>query len=325
MKVLVAEDDPAVRGLLAEILGQDGHDVILAEDGQEAWEEYRQAAPEVVIADWMMPRSDGLELCRRIRTEPANPYTYIVVVTGRAASADALEAMKAGADDHLAKPFTVESLEARMVAASRLTLLHQGLAEEGSQLRQLTDGIPALANGDHRRALIADLESLADRTRRYGHRYWLAVIEIDRLDRYRTYHGGEAAENVTQRVAEVLQRQTRTGDSLHSLGGDQFLLVLPEQDDRSVQRAAARLRRAVEAMAIPHVHNLPKKLVTVSMGLSVFERTSSADIGQTLFAASELAIAARRAGGDVAMAASRHGNGDRANGLRSSGRRSGWR
>jgi DNA-binding response OmpR family regulator len=120
MKVLVAEDDPAVRGLLAEILGQDGHDVILTEDGVEAWAEYRQEAPEVVIADWMMPRSDGLELCRRIRTEPANAYTYIVVVTGRAASADAMEAMKAGADDHLPKPFTLESLEARLVTASEL-------------------------------------------------------------------------------------------------------------------------------------------------------------------------------------------------------------
>ncbi|MGH9036632.1 MAG: response regulator [Acidimicrobiia bacterium] len=323
MKVLVAEDDPAVRGLLAEILGQDGHEVLLAEDGEEAWAEYRQAAPEVVIADWMMPRSDGLELCRRIRTEPANPYTYIVVVTGRAASADALEAMRAGADDHLPKPFSVESLEARMVAASRLTLLHQGLADEGTHLRQLADGFPGLVNGDHRRILIADLESLADRTRRYGHRYWLAVIEIDRLDRYRSYHGPEAAEKVRQRVSEVLQRQTRTGDSLHVLGSEQFLLVLPEQDDRSVQRAAARIRRAVEALDIPHVHNPPKRVVTVSMGLCVFERTSKGDISQSLFEASELALAARAAGGDVAMAASRHR--DRSNATRSLGRRSNGR
>jgi two-component system chemotaxis response regulator CheY len=307
MKVLVAEDDPAVRGLLAEILGQDGHDVLLAEDGDEAWAQYRQSAPEVVIADWMMPRSDGLELCRRIRTEPANPYTYIVVVTGRAASADALEAMKAGADDHLPKPFTVESLEARLVAASRLTLLHQELAEENTQLRTLPDEFPALADRDHRRLLIADLESLADRTRRYGHRYWLAVIEIDRLERYRQYHGAEAAEDVIARVGELLRRQSRAGDSLHSLGGAQFLMVLPEQDDRSVQRAAARLRRAVEALDIGHVHNPPKKVVTVSMGLSVFERSSPGDIGRTLFAASELVMSARRAGGDVAMAAARNG------------------
>ena len=322
MKVLVAEDDSAVRGLLAEILIQDGHEVFLAEDGDEAWAEYRQEAPEVVIADWMMPRSDGLELCRRIRTEPANPYTYIVVVTGRAASADALEAMRAGADDHLAKPFTVESLEARLVAASRLTLLHQNLAQEGTQLRQLADGFPGLTNADHRRLLIDDLESLADRTRRYGHRYWLAVVEIDRMERYRQFHGPEAAQAVTQRVREVLQRQSRTGDSFHFLGHDQFLLVLPEQDDRSVQRAAARLRRSVEALDIAHVHNPPKKVVTVSMGLSLFERTNPGDISRTLFDASELVIAARQAGGDVAVAAP--GSNERLNGHSSlrSGRRS---
>ena len=307
MKVLVAEDDPAVRGLLAEILGQDGHEVILAEDGDAAWAEYRSAAPEVVIADWMMPGSDGLELCRRIRTEPANPYTYIVVVTGRAASADALEAMKAGADDHLPKPFTVESLEARLVAASRLTLLHQELAEEAPRLRDLAEELPVLTTIDNRRLLITDLEALADRTRRYGHRYWLAVLEIDRLDRYRQYHGAPATQQVLERVGSLLQRQSRAGDSVHFLGEAQFLLVLPEQDDRSVQRAAARLRRAVEAMGISHVHNPPKKVVTVSMGLSVYDRASRGDIGRALYAASELVIAARQAGGDVAMAAARNG------------------
>ncbi|MGH9039051.1 MAG: diguanylate cyclase domain-containing protein, partial [Acidimicrobiia bacterium] len=246
-----------------------------------------------------------------IRTEPANPYTYIVVVTGRAASADALEAMKAGADDHLAKPFTIESLEARLVAASRLTMLHQGLADDAPRL-QLTEEFPALAAGDSRRLLITELEALADRTRRYGHRYWLAVVEIDRLDRYRQYHGREAADALVERVGSLLQRQTRTGDSVHFLGDAQFLVVLPEQDDRSVQRASARIRRAVEALDIVHLHNPPKKVVTVSMGLSVYDRTSPGDIGRTLYAASELVMAARRAGGDVAMAAARngrHGNG----------------
>ena len=302
MKVLVAEDDPAVRGLLAEILGQDGHEVILTEDGDAAWAEYRAEAPEMVIADWMMPGSDGLELCRRIRTEPANPYTYIVVVTGRAASADALEAMKAGADDHLPKPFTIESLEASLLAASRLTLLHQDLAEEAPPLRELAEGLPMLESIDNRRRLISDLEALAGRTRRYGHRYWLAVVEIDRLDRYRQHHGAPAADHVVERVASLLQSQSRAGDSFHYLGDAQFLLVLPEQDDRSVQRAGARLRRGVEAMGISHVHNPPKKVVTLSMGLAAYDRASRGDIRRTLYAASELVLAARKAGGDVAMA-----------------------
>ena len=78
--------------------------------------------------------------------------------------------------------------------------------------------------------------------------------------------------------------------------------MLPEQDDRSVQRAAARLRRAVEALGISHVHNPPKKVVTVSMGLALYDRASRGDIGRTLYSASELIIAARKAGGDVAMA-----------------------
>lgn len=300
MKVLIAEDDPAVRGLLAEILGQDGHDVVLAGDGDEAWKEYRDFAPDVVIADWMMPGSDGLELCRRIRTDPVTAYTYIVMVTGRAASADALEAIRAGADDHLPKPFSVESLEARLLAAARLVQLHQTLAAGAAAA---VDAPPAPPAGDHRHKLISDLQALSDRTRRYGHRKWLAVVEVDRFDQYRQASGPEAADEVMARVGGCLAHHSRAGDSLHFLGEAQFLLVLPEQDDRSVQRVVARLRRAVEAMAIPHAHNRPKQVVTASVGLAVFEQHTHEGIGQTLYAASELALAARQAGGDLAMVA----------------------
>lgn len=300
MKVLIAEDDPAVRGLLAEILDQDGHDVVLAGDGDEAWKEYCDFAPDVVIVDWMMPGSDGLELCRRIRSDPVTTYTYIVMVTGRAASADALEAIRAGADDHLPKPFSVESLEARLVTAARLVQLHQRLAAGAAAPAEETPATPA---GDHRQRLVADLETLSDRTRHYGHRYWLAVVEVDGLDQYCRANGPDAADKVMAQVGACLAHHSRAGDSLHFLGEAQFLLVLPEQDGRSVQRVVARLRRAVEAMAIPHADNHPKQVVTASAGLAVFEQHTPENIGQTLFTASQLALAARQAGGDLAMVA----------------------
>jgi Response regulator containing a CheY-like receiver domain and a GGDEF domain len=81
LKVLVADDDAASRAVLRAALRKLGHECVEAADGKEAWEAYRREAPALVLADWMMPGLDGLELCRMIRAEPRARYPYIILVT----------------------------------------------------------------------------------------------------------------------------------------------------------------------------------------------------------------------------------------------------
>jgi sigma-B regulation protein RsbU (phosphoserine phosphatase) len=132
MLILLAEDDPVTRSILAAILKARGHEVTEVEDGSQAWGVWQLSAPRVVVADWIMPEMDGLELCRKIRATPGRPYTYFILQTGREGRESYLEAMDAGIDDFITKPAGADELSARLRVAERiLGLREELLALEG--------------------------------------------------------------------------------------------------------------------------------------------------------------------------------------------------
>jgi phosphoserine phosphatase RsbU/P len=132
MNILLAEDDAVTRLTLHAFLRSQGHDVTDAEDGSEAWGIWQISAPRVVVADWLMPKMDGLELCRRIRAVPGRPYTYFILQTGRDGRESLFEAMDAGIDDFIPKPAAAAELGARLRVAERiLGLQAELLALEG--------------------------------------------------------------------------------------------------------------------------------------------------------------------------------------------------
>ena len=119
MRILIADDDPVSCRLLDRLLHKWGYDVIAVHGGTEAWEVLQaNDAPRVVLLDWMMPRMDGLEVCRRVREHSAVP---IIVLTALDAESDKVAALDLGADDYLTKPFGVEELLARVRAVLRRT------------------------------------------------------------------------------------------------------------------------------------------------------------------------------------------------------------
>ncbi|MGE3268071.1 MAG: response regulator [Chloroflexota bacterium] len=133
MKVLVAEDDADIRDLLEIAVASLGHDVRSARDGQEAWEYFQADGADVIISDWLMPRLQGVDLCRRVRGADGVPYVYFVLLTALDSEEHMLQGMQAGADDYLAKPFTIGTLQARLVAAERVTRLHRTLAQRDAE------------------------------------------------------------------------------------------------------------------------------------------------------------------------------------------------
>ena len=117
MRILVVDDEPAVRSALERALRLAGYQVELAADGQEALDQLAVAAPDAVVLDVLMPRLDGLEVCRRLRA--VGDRTPVLVLTARDAIADRVEGLDAGADDYLVKPFALEELLARVRALLR--------------------------------------------------------------------------------------------------------------------------------------------------------------------------------------------------------------
>jgi two-component system response regulator MprA len=130
MKVLVVDDEPGVRAALQRALTLERHDVRLAEDGQHALDTLAEGTVDAIVLDVMMPRVDGLEVCRRLRA--AGDRTPVLMLTARDAVDDRVDGLDAGADDYLVKPFALRELNARLRAL----------------LRRVDPGGPALAFAD---------------------------------------------------------------------------------------------------------------------------------------------------------------------------------
>jgi DNA-binding response OmpR family regulator len=124
MRVLIAEDDAGIRDLLHDLIERQGHAVTVARDGEEAWGLFEQFGADVIISDWLMPRVEGPELCRRVRDHDG-PYAYFILLTALGDQQHHLTGRKSGADDYLAKPFDMEDFGARMVTAERVITLHR--------------------------------------------------------------------------------------------------------------------------------------------------------------------------------------------------------
>ncbi len=129
MRILVADDDPAYRSLMESLLTEWNYDVMLACDGNEAWEVLQGPhKPNLVILDWMMPGMDGFELARMIRSDPGVENTYVLLVTGAKDKEDVLRVLVCGADDYLLKPIDPMDLKIRLRSATRIIHLQQDLA-----------------------------------------------------------------------------------------------------------------------------------------------------------------------------------------------------
>lgn len=113
-RILVVDDDAAFRKLLETVLTRQGYEIFTAADGQEALTEFAQREPDLVLLDVEMPYRNGMEVCRKLKQDPATRLTPVVLVTGLAATEDRIQGLEAGADDFLNKPVDRNELLARV-------------------------------------------------------------------------------------------------------------------------------------------------------------------------------------------------------------------
>jgi diguanylate cyclase (GGDEF)-like protein len=294
MKVLVADDDPGSLMVARAAVERSGHDCLAAADGDEAWALYREHQPDVVVTDWMMPGMDGLALCRAIRAREQDLYTYVVLLTSQGSRDDVLAGLEAGADDYVTKPLDPFVLHARLLVARRITTLHADLAHYRRVLsRQArTDPLTGLHN---RLKLSEDLERLHLRSGRYAEQYSLAMCDVDNFKSYNDVYGHQAGDLALRAVAAALLGIVRKSDGVYRYGGEEFLLVLPQQ---SVSGAKALMERALEAvrdLAIVHAGD-PSGQLRLSAGIASFSAGHRVD-ADTLVGEADAALYAAKAAG----------------------------
>ncbi len=268
MKVVIADDEVVSQMMLQGAVEQLGHDCVTANDGVEALEMITSAQPDVLITDVMMPGINGFELCRRVRNLDSDRYVYIIIATSLGAQGDVRDGIEAGADDFLTKPIDPFDLETRLVAARRVTALHTELDDYRHKLARLAsiDPMTQLLN---RQTLDNQLAALHAHSTRHHRPYALAMCDIDHFKSYNDTYGHQAGDETLRQIATTINAG-RDNDLVYRYGGEEFLILLPEEDIHGALLAAERIRANVHALGITH-DGAVGGVLTISIGIADFD------------------------------------------------------
>lgn len=287
MRILIAEDDPAFRRLLEGTLVRWGYDVMVCLDGNEACQILQsENAPQLAILDWKMPGMEGIEICRKIRKDENDGYTYIILLTSQQRDEDLVTGMEAGADDYVIKPFKHNELKVRLRAGRRIIELQNELlaARDFQRDKAIHDSLTGLLN--HEEILVA-LERELARSERDGVCVSIIMADIDHFKKINDTFGHIAGDVVLRQAALKIQSMARPYDAVGRYGGEEFLLVLPECCKECAVAFAHRLCSSFgsEEMDTPE-GMIP---VTFSLGVAAGGSDRKQDM-QTLVRAADAAL-----------------------------------
>lgn len=269
MRVLIADDDPMQRLFLSRCLSSWGYETLVAEDGEEAWRILQaDEPPPLVLLDWMMPGIDGTALCQRIRGLKDRPYTYVVLLTSRSERQDLLSGLGAGADDYMTKPVNTPELQARLRSGQRIIDLQNKLriAYETQKYEATHDSLTAIWN----RPAILDLFSReCAKAARERTMIGVLIADVDHFKIINDSFGHVCGDIALREIARRMQSSMRQYDFLGRYGGEEFLVLVPGCDPRTVCEVAERIRNGVAE------HPINARDNEISATLSIGVNTSS--------------------------------------------------
>jgi diguanylate cyclase (GGDEF)-like protein len=250
MKVLIADDSATSRAMLRKSLARWGYEVVMAENGAEAWEILeKQDAPPMAILDWVMPHMTGPDVCRKVRETRREPYTYILLLTSKNSKDETVEGLEAGADDYIVKPFDQQELSVRLRAGKRIIDLQLTLMQAREELREKAskDLLTMLHN---RAAIVANLETEIARCHRDHRSVGVVLLDIDHFKKVNDTYGHFAGDAVLRETAARLKTSMRAYDQVGRYGGEEFLVVLPNCDMEQARNQAERMRQRLQESKI---------------------------------------------------------------------------
>ncbi|MDQ6648664.1 MAG: response regulator [Actinomycetota bacterium] len=304
--VLVVDDDVEIARFIEINLALEGFDVRVVHDGEQALGAIDGAVPDLVLLDVMMPRIDGVELCRQLRADPATANLPVIMLTAKSLSADKVVGLTAGADDYIIKPF--DTLE--LVARVRSTLRRNAEMRAVSPLT----GLP----GNHRideeiAARVAVADPLA-----------VCYLDLDNFKAFNDAYGFLRGDEVITLLASALQAAANEAGEpmpfVGHVGGDDFVLLCdPHQAEPACRRVVEILDSKVPALHDARdaergylevtdrrgdVRRYP--LVSVSIGAAMSGRRTFSDHREVVAIATEMKTVAKSTRGS-AIAVDRRG------------------
>jgi len=259
--VLLVDDEEVNLYALRIILESRGYRCLTASNGADALRVASDCLPDAILLDIQMPVMDGYGVCQRLKDDPRTRPIPVVFLTARFRDQEeVIRGLDIGANDYVTKPFNPEELLARVAVMVRVRTAE-------SQMRQAsyTDDLTGLYN---RRFLQQRLEEELHRASRYSLRLSCIMLDIDHFKAINDTHGHVAGDLIIKEVATILKNHVRKSDLAVRYGGEEFLLILFENDKNGALRVAERVRADVES----HVFTWKEQplRVTISSGVAVF-------------------------------------------------------
>ncbi len=266
--ILLVEDNPVSRRVLEKSLAKAGYHVTSVENGREALGAFQSRFFPIVLSDWLMPGMDGLELCKAVRKMSLPGYIFFVLLTAKDSKDDIIQGLNAGADDYLTKPVLQAELMARIRTGVRILELEKSLKTAAEEIKALSVTDP-LTGCYNRRYLNEHLPQEIKRARRYRRAFSLILCDIDHFKKINDTYGHAAGDAALKVIVRRLIASIRKGiDWISRMGGEEFVLVLPETEFRFALKTAERLRQKIASKPV----NLADAhfFVTLSFGVTGF-------------------------------------------------------
>jgi two-component system, cell cycle response regulator len=299
MRVVLAHADALIRERLTDVLTRVGHDVRPAGTADEAVSVCCAGATDVAVVDAAVcDGPDGGALLRAIKGDADAFGTAVVLLARAELDLDAaVVGLRRGVQDFLIEPVSPGELVARVEAAGRTKVLQEELIEQTRRLESLIfeDSLTGLAN---RRYILTQLGSQVSGARRHGRPLSVAIVDIDHFKGVNDSHGHQAGDAVLLAVTRALAENLRAEDHLGRLGGEEFLVVLPDTDAAAAARVIDKLR--CEVARAEAEHDGEPIAVTVSIGVATWAGETPEEL---LRRADGALYDAKAAGRDRALAA----------------------
>lgn len=296
--ILIVDDNPQNLQVLAELLDKSGYELVLALDGNQAFEFISNEKPDLILLDIMMPEIDGFEVCKRLKVKEETKDIPIIFLTAKAEVDNIVKGFETGAVDYVTKPFNTIELKMRIKTHlelkksrdelkrynSELLRANEIINKKMKELQETKERLEIASNTDpltslyNRRYMTEKLKEEVVRYKRNQRIFSLISADIDFFKKVNDTYGHDCGDYMLKSISDIMCKNTREQDLISRWGGEEFLILLPETDVKGAEILSEKLRKIIEASLFEY----DEYKISITMTFGVVAYDSEGGIDETI-------------------------------------------
>lgn len=306
--ILVVDDVKQNLQVVIAMLEDYGYTTTFATNGEQALERVKFSHPDLILLDLMMPGMNGLQVCKRLKSDPDTQDILVIFLTASQEDSHLMKAFELGAVDYINKPFKAPELLARVQTHLDLKHTRDELREALEKQDKLVQDLHKLATTDaltgipNRRQIWDWGKQELERAYRYQRPLSLFVLDVDHFKEINDTYGHSAGDRALKAMTEVVMETLRTSDRFGRFGGEEFVGILPETDLAEGIQVAERVRKMIADLSVELTEE-KRVQFTVSIGITSYhEKNADSNLEDLLRQADRSLYEAKQQGRDRVVA-----------------------